>query len=323
MNHEIQTMKLAVTLLSCSVVLAKVPHKVDDLEEMDEDERKQFDDDIFTFNEDGEEWDAWEELSEDQMKNRLTKIFDRIDSNKDGNLDRDEVVDHTYKALFNMDEQEAEAEFVEADVDANYQVTWSEFVEEFYGLSPDDEANILAMDTDTGVEFNHMYSRDQARFQAADNDRDGKLTLVEYKRFKNPLQSKDLLDLAIEWALRSADKNKDKKISFEEYMSDFREDPGSNLEHYGEEFTDQEEQRFQEDLDLDGDGFIAGDELKYWLGPDNIAIAIEESDHIFDSVDSDEDNLITIHEMLEGFQTFIDSDVTEFGGQLRHIKDEL
>ena len=53
MNHEIQTMKLAVTLLSCSVVLAKVPHKVDDLEEMDEDDRKQFDDDIFTFNEDG------------------------------------------------------------------------------------------------------------------------------------------------------------------------------------------------------------------------------------------------------------------------------
>ena len=46
-------MKLAVTLLSCSVVFAKVPHKVDDLAEMDDDERKQFDDDIFTFNEDG------------------------------------------------------------------------------------------------------------------------------------------------------------------------------------------------------------------------------------------------------------------------------
>jgi hypothetical protein len=30
-----------------------------------------------------------------------------------------------------------------------------------------------------------------------------------------------------------------------------------------------------------------------------------------------------MHEMLEGFQTFVDSDVTEFGGQLRHIRDEL
>ena len=56
---------------------------------------------------------------------------------------------------------------------------------------------------------------------------------------------------------------------------------------------------------------------------DNIAIAIEESDHIFESVDGDENNLINMHEMLEGFQTFIDSDVTEFGGQLRHIRDEL
>jgi len=36
-------MKLAATLLSCSVVFAKVPHKVDDLAEMDEDERKEFD----------------------------------------------------------------------------------------------------------------------------------------------------------------------------------------------------------------------------------------------------------------------------------------
>ena len=107
----------------------------------------------------------------------------------------------------------------------------------------------------------------KARFQAADDNRDGKLSLIEYKRFKNPLKSNELRDLAIEWALRSADKNKDKKISFEEYMNDFREDPGTNLDHYGEEFTDQEEQRFQEDLDLDGDGFIAGDELKYWLGP--------------------------------------------------------
>ena len=55
------------------------------------------DEDIFTFDEDDvvsgnlriqmifysqEEWDAWEELSEDQMKNRLTKIFDRMDTNK-------------------------------------------------------------------------------------------------------------------------------------------------------------------------------------------------------------------------------------------------
>lgn len=316
-------MKIAVTLLSCSVVFAKVPHKVDDLAEMDEDERKEFDEDIFTFDENGDEWDAWEELSEDQMKNRLTKIFDRMDSDKDGQLSRDEVVDHTYKALYNMDEAEAEGEFIEADLDGDDKITWSEFVEEFYGLSADDEANILAMDTDTGVEFNHMYSRDQARFQAADEDKDGKLTLIEYMRFKNPMKSNGLRDMAIEWALRSADKNKDKKISFEEYMNDFREAPGPNLAHYGEEFAEQEEQRFQEDLDLDGDGFIAGDELKYWLGPDNIAIAIEESDHIFESVDGDENNLINMHEMLEGFQTFIDSDVTEFGGQLRHIRDEL
>ena len=32
---------------------------------------------------------------------------------RDGQLSRDEVVDHTYKALYNMDEGEAEGEFIE------------------------------------------------------------------------------------------------------------------------------------------------------------------------------------------------------------------
>ena len=34
-----------------------------------------------------------------------------------------------------------------------------------------------------------MYSRDRARFHAADKDGDGGLTLIEYVNFKNPLKS--------------------------------------------------------------------------------------------------------------------------------------
>ena len=83
---------------------------------------------------------------------------------------------------------------------------WNEFVSEFYGLEPEDQNNILAMDTDTGtgkmkhhnlfkflfLEFNKMYSRDRARFHAADKDGDGGLTLIEYVNFKNPLKSEGL-----------------------------------------------------------------------------------------------------------------------------------
>jgi hypothetical protein len=60
-----------------------------------------------------------------------------------------------------MDEVEAEEEFIDADLDGNDHVTWSEFVFEFYGLEQEDQDNILEMDTDTGTEFNKMYSRDK------------------------------------------------------------------------------------------------------------------------------------------------------------------
>ena len=44
-----------------------------------------------------------------------------------------------------MDEEEAESEFVDADIDGNDLVRWNEFVEEFYGLEPSDQNNILQM----------------------------------------------------------------------------------------------------------------------------------------------------------------------------------
>ena len=44
-----------------------------------------------------------------------------------------------------MDEEEAESEFVDADIDGDDLVRWNEFVEEFYGLEPSDQNNILQM----------------------------------------------------------------------------------------------------------------------------------------------------------------------------------
>lgn len=71
-------MKLAATLLSCSVVFAKVPHKVDDLAEMDEDERKEFDEDIFSFDEDGVSLTLQQVLEFCRMNGMLGKSSTKI-----------------------------------------------------------------------------------------------------------------------------------------------------------------------------------------------------------------------------------------------------
>ena len=100
---------------------------------------------------------------------------------------------------------------------------------------------------------------------------------MEFSRFKNPLKSADLKDMAIEWALRDVDKNSDKKISMDEFMNDYLTQPVGNLEHYDEDFLEEEKTRFTDDFDRDGNGFIEGEELKFWIGPDNTEIAIEET----------------------------------------------
>ena len=95
--------------------------------------------------------------------------------------------------------------------------------------------------------------------------------------FKNPLKTEELRKMAIEWALRDVDKNGDQKISLEEYMNDYLTKPTGNLEHYNEDFQDEEKHRFTDDFDRNGNGFLEGDELNFWMGPDNTEIAIEEA----------------------------------------------
>merc|ERR1712130_413458 len=218
-------MKLFCVVLA-GLVLAKTPHSKKDFDEMDEEEHKKLDQDVFNFDPDefDEDWDPWD-LEEDEIKARLTKVFKKIDTNGDSVVDRSELIAHTYKALYSMDEVEAEEEFIEADQDADELVSWSEFVFEFYGLEQEDENNILEMDTDTGTEFNRMYARDKGRFHAADADADGKLNLMEFQAFKNPLKTSTLRELAIEWAMRDVDKNGDGKISMDEYMADYMTKP--------------------------------------------------------------------------------------------------
>jgi Ca2+-binding EF-hand superfamily protein len=101
--------------------------------------------------------------------------------------------------------------------------------------------------------------------------------MMEFAAFKNPFKNPTTRDLAIEWALRDVDTNKDGKISLDEFLSDYLTKPTDNLEFYGEDFVDIEKHRFNDDFDRDGNGFLEGEELGYWIGPDNTEIAIEET----------------------------------------------
>lgn len=55
-------------------------------------------------------------------------------------------------------------------------------------------------------------------------------------------------------------------------------------------------------------------------------IAQEEVDHLFAESDDDHDDLLSYHEVIEHYETFVGSEATDYGDQLyknHHFSDEL
>merc|ERR1712003_99401 len=195
-------------------------------------------------------------------------------------------------------------------------ISWGETTNETYDVnleeSVDDEID------SSFREYNKMYNRDRARFDAADIDKDEKLTEGEFVLFKNPLKDENVKQVVIDEALKAVDKNGDGKIDLQEYLNDWHVPPNK----IDESFLDLEKDRFHDEYDRNKDGYLTGDELLFWLSPDNTEIAIDEAEHLIDMCDEDDDNKLTPDEIVDNHDLWVDSDATEYGAQLRHY-DEL
>merc|ERR1712157_338932 len=254
---------------------------------------------------DGEEdeWDPWD-LEDEELQARLRKLVVRMDHNRDGFVDMEELTMWTVVALFEM-----------ADLDDTDSLTFEEtFIEEHH------YANFTMNDLKKGLseEYNKMYNRDKARFDAADIDGDEKLTEQEFVLFKNPLKDEAVKTAVMAECLAMVDTDKDGKLSLQEYLNDWHVPPNKN----DEDFIELETDRFNDEYDRNKDGFLTGDELLFWLSPDNTEIAIDEAEHLIDMCDEDEDEKLTPEEIVENHDLWVDSDATEYGAQLRHY-DEL
>jgi len=263
---------------------------------------------------DDEEWDPWD-LEDEELQARLRKLVVRMDHNRDGYVDSEELTTWTLVSLYNIASQDAQEDFTFVDEDDDSHMTWAEITVETYDVDPNDKSEF---DTDSFREYNKMYNRDRARFDAADIDKDGKLTEGEFLLFKNPLKDENVKAVVIDEALKAVDTDGDGKISLEEYLNDWHVKP-SNVD---EDFDELETDRFNDEYDRNSDGYLTGDELLFWLSPDNTEIAIDEAEHLIDMCDEDEDEKLTPDEIVDNHDLWVDSDATEYGAQLRHY-DEL
>lgn len=72
-----------------------------------------------------------------------------------------------------------------------------------------------------GYSYKAMLDRDKRRWNAADADEDGALTRKEFAAFLHPEESDHMKNIVILETLEDIDKNKDGKVSLEEYISKF------------------------------------------------------------------------------------------------------
>jgi len=280
--------------------------------------RLKFDRDVVIHGDDeDEEWDPWD-LEDEELQSRLRKLVVRMDHNRDGFVDMEELTNWSFVSVFNIAGQDAKFDFDLAAQGDGF-ADFNEVVEDIRGLDFNGpEPDIFDSEKKFHQEYNKMYNRDRARFDAADIDGNEMLSESEFVLFKNPLKDEAVKIAVIAECLGAVDTDKDGKINLQEYLADWHVPPIK----IDEDFNELETDRFNDEYDRNKDGFLSGDELLFWLSPDNTEIAIDEAEHLIDMCDEDEDERLTPEEIVENHDLWVDSDATEYGAQLRHY-DEL
>lgn len=285
----------------------------EDMDE-DEDEGDYPNDDVFG----DDEWHP-DELDEEVRNNRFSRLVHKMDENTDGFVDKKELVHWTLRALQNMDARELKEDWEIADNDNDGGVGWEEYVSNIYGVDKEKHDTFMEQNIEDSHElqdFNRQYNREKAKFEAADKNSDGKLDEAEYANFYNPGHSAEQTNNAISLAMKVVDSDKDGQLSITEFLNDFK-----NPSYKGDDDWMETEKDIFKDMDMNGDGYLNGDELILWIQQDNGEIAVDEAIHLIETADKDEDGKLSHDEVMEAMEDFIESDATEYGFMLKH--DEL
>ncbi|XP_060847895.1 reticulocalbin-2-like [Rhopalosiphum padi] len=233
---------------------------------------------------DEEDIEEMKHLEPSEIKPRMNTILESMDLNKNGFIEKKELLEKLLDSYRKLSAEESDAEFLTSDLDEDGYVTWNEYVGDTYGSSEhfDDE----------------MTEDEKQLFLAADADKDNHLNKEEFRYFYTPEDYPHMQAIVLLGVMNRFDTDKDGKITFDEFIGDRR------TEHT-EEWLQEEKTKFIEELDANKDGVLDEDEVHSWASPNNNMIAESEAENLILKADKNQDGVLSFDEILDNYYTFI------------------
>ncbi|KAG7497389.1 hypothetical protein JOB18_036698 [Solea senegalensis] len=308
------TMKTMLVLLMCLLLCAvhsdgkpteKKSHVIHGVplseREHNDDENYDYDHEAFLGNEEAETFDK---LPPHESKRRLGIILEKIDVNSDDVISEEELklwLKSNQKKLISGKVDERWSEF---DSNKDGLISWSEYKKATYGylVSPQDEED-----------HKHMIFRDERRFRMADRNRDSVADKEEFTAFLYAEDYEHMRDVVVQEMMEDIDRNKDGFIDVDEYLGDISSEMGREEEP---DWLVADRKLFVEVRDQNKDGKMDLEETKQWIFSSDYDYAEVEAKHLVNETDTNKDGKLTRKEVLDNYQVFVGSHVTDFGKTL-------
>ncbi|VDP60603.1 unnamed protein product [Schistosoma mattheei] len=166
------------------------------------------------------------------FEDRLHMYFKKIDTNSNGFIEDDELASWIYKTYESLDREHAKKQLTRFDVNEDGKVSFEEYINQTYETSEeelrhskDDKSSKFILEVSGEILLilrgcvYQLLKDERLRFNFADKDNDGLLSLEEFTLFLRPENYEDMANYELQKTFSSFDQNGDGIITKDEFTN--------------------------------------------------------------------------------------------------------